>query len=282
MNGALPKDKDEEELRCLDAALALAAQAGALLMEGAGRVHASTSKSTATDLVTEFDAAAEALVVRGLLARFPDHAILGEEGGAQGAAAARVEWLVDPLDGTVNFAHGLPFFSVSLGCVIDGEVRAGVVHAPALGMTFAARRGAGATLGGRRLQVSQTAELSRALLSTGFPYDRHTARENNFAQFVRLQRRAGAVRRLGSAALDLSFVAAGWLDGYWEMKLKPWDIAAGLLLVREAGGQLSDWAGAPQPTRALLQRGEVLASNGHIHGAVAQVLRETEHGVYEA
>ena len=126
------------------------------------------------------------------------------------------------------------------------------------------------------------AELSRALLSTGFPYDRHTARENNFAQFVRLQRRAGAVRRLGSAALDLSFVAAGWLDGYWEMKLKPWDIAAGLLLVREAGGQLSDWAGAPQPTRALLQRGEVLATNGHIHGAVAQVLRDTEHGVYEA
>lgn len=267
-----------DTLHLLDAALALSREAGVLLREGAGRVHAAASKGTATDLVTDYDTAAEALIIKGLRARFPDHAILAEEGGAVAGGAGAARWLVDPLDGTVNFAHGLPFFCVSMACQVDGEVQVGVIHAPVLGMTFAARRGAGATRDGAPLRVSETAEFSRALLATGFPYDRQTSRENNFAQFVRMQRRAGAVRRLGSAALDLAFVAAGWNDGYWEMKLKPWDIAAGLLICEEAGGTLSDWSGGP----VRLERGEVLATNGRIHPAALQVLRETEHGVYEA
>lgn len=255
-------------LAYLDAALSLGGAAGALLLSGAGRSHAADSKSSAADLVTRYDRAAEELIVEGLKARFPDHRILAEEGGERAGDPAAPLWIVDPLDGTTNFAHGLPYFAVSIACQVDGVVEVGAIVAPALGWTFAARRGAGAHQNGEVLHVSRTAALSGALLATGFPYDRRTSKENNFAQFERFQRAAQGVRRFGSAALDLCLCASGHLDGYWEMKLKPWDIAAGSLLVQEAGGRVTCYSGAP----CDLSRGEILASNGCIHEEMIQVL----------
>jgi myo-inositol-1(or 4)-monophosphatase len=260
----------------LDTALAVATAAGDLLSSGANAIHSADYKGSTTDLVTDFDRRAEELIVSGLRARFPDHRILAEEGGERSPGSRRDApcWIVDPLDGTTNFAHGLPNFCVSIACAIDDKVRVGVLLAPVLGWRFVAVRGGGATLNGRPIAVSKTASIDVAMLSTGFPYDRRTAVENNLAQFVALKRRAQAIRRFGSAALDLGLVAAGRLDAYWEMKLKPWDMAAGLLICEEAGGKVTDWKGAP----AELDRGEVLASNGHLHAEILDVLLHTEHG----
>jgi myo-inositol-1(or 4)-monophosphatase len=267
----------------LTVALAAATQAGELLLEGLGRHHASTTKQSGIDLVTEYDGRSEALILRVLREAFPDDEVLAEESGllrapeaasAVGAGGERVRrrWLVDPLDGTTNFAHGLPFFAVSIACEeVRGETRelvAGVVHAPALGQCFAARRGGGATCNGEPIHVSEEADLGRSLLATGFPYDRQTSAENNFDQFIAFQRRVQGVRRVGAAALDLALTARGAFDGYWEMKLKPWDLAAGALLVREAGGMVTGWRGEP----VVVDRGAAVATNGRIHRAVLDVL----------
>lgn len=263
------------QLSCLDAALSIAQAAGRVLAEGAFRRHDAESKSATTDLVTRYDRAAEEVIVAAIRSRFPDHRILAEESGAHGSDDGAPRWIIDPLDGTTNFAHGLPLFSVSIACEWEGKVRVGVVSAPALGWTFSASLGHGAQRNGQPISVSQTPTIERALLVTGFPYDRKTAKENNFAQFVTLKRRAQGIRRLGSAALDLSLVAAGSLDGYWEMKLKPWDIAAGLLIAREAGAIHSDWQGRP----VELARGEVLCANPRLHSELLGVLSSVEHGV---
>ncbi len=251
-----------------DVAVTAAREAGALLAEGHGRRHAVEHKQAAIDLVTEYDRRSEALVVARLRAAFPGDAVLAEEGGLSGAASARRRWLVDPLDGTTNFAHGLPLFCVSIALEVDGALAVGVVEAPALGLTFAARRGGGATLNGEPIAASDTDALARALVVTGFPYDRQTSDENNFAQFIAFQRRAQGVRRLGAAALDLAFVARGAFDGYWEMKLKAWDVAAGALLVAEAGGRVTGWRGEPPS----IDRGAVVASNGRIHDEMLAVI----------
>ena len=260
----------------LDTALALASAAGALLNAGAHTRHPARSKGVSTDLVTQFDKAAEDLIVAGLRSRYPSHRILAEEGGEHGGSPdpTAPRWIIDPLDGTTNFAHGLPLFSVSIACEVDGELAVGVVAAPALGLVFAAARGQGATRNGQPIRVSTADTLDSALLVTGFPYDRHTAKENNFAQFGALKKQAQGIRRLGSAALDLAFTAAGSFDGYWEMRLNPWDVAAGILLVQEAGGKVTDWRGDP----VSLTRCEVLATNGQIHDAVSGVLKNTPHG----
>lgn len=233
-------------------------------MRGAGRVHRARSKGQPTDLVTEFDRRSEKLLVARLRRRFPEDHIVAEEGGVRPGTSNR-RWLIDPLDGTTNFAHGLPFFSVSLALEVAGVLTAGVVAAPALGWLFAARRGHGARLessrGRRRLMVSRTLRLSRALLATGFPYDLRSSLQNNFREFEEMQLRSQAVRRVGSAALDLAMVAAGWMDGYWEMKLHPWDLGAGALLVLEAGGRITSWSGGPFD----IDSGEAVASNGRIH-----------------
>lgn len=265
----LPEGPESEILQYLDAALVVAEQAGALLREGALAAHPAESKSTSNDLVTRYDRAAEELIVSGLSRRFPAHRVLAEEGGARpGGDLAAPQWIVDPLDGTTNFAHGLPLFSVSIALSIGGVIQVGVVAAPALGLTFSAGRGLGARRNGQRLRVSDARTLDRALLSTGFPYDRRTHPQNNFAEFIAVKKRAQGVRRLGSAALDLAMVAAGAFDGYWEMRLQAWDIAAGMLLVEEAGGQVSDWRGGPVD----LTRCEILATNGHIHDELAAVI----------
>jgi myo-inositol-1(or 4)-monophosphatase len=258
----------------LDTALSLGLAASEVLMEGAGQRHVADHKAANTDLVTSFDRRADEILVQGLRQRFPSHRILAEESGEHRGDPTAPCWIVDPLDGTTNFVHGLPWFSVSIACAIADEVRVGVVLVPALSWRFTAIRGRGATLNGQPLAVSQTDGLDRSLLSTGFPYDRRTSIENNLAQFVAFKRQVQGIRRTGSAALDLALVAAGRFDGYWEMKLSPWDIAAGMLLVQEAGGKVSDWRGHP----VNLFRGEVLATNGAIHGPMLDVLARTQHG----
>lgn len=269
----------ESDLTLLDTAITLATAAGEVLLKGAGVSHSADHKGASTDLVTEYDRRAEDLIVAGLRARYPHHRILAEEGGEHQQGADRLGpcWIVDPLDGTTNFAHGLPFFAVSIACAVADETRVGVVLAPVLGWRFVAVRGGGARLNGQPIAVSKTASLDRAMLSTGFPYDRRTSAENNLAQFVAFKRRAQGIRRFGSAALDLSLVAAGRFDGYWEMKLKPWDIAAGLLLCEEAGAALSDWRGGA----VNLYRGEVLATNGPLHQPMLDVLAATKHGQFQ-
>ncbi|HTJ42808.1 MAG TPA: inositol monophosphatase family protein [Kofleriaceae bacterium] len=246
--------------RLLEVALG-AARDAAKLLQGA-RPAEIRAKGTPKDLVTEWDHKSEALIRERLTSGTPDIPIVGEEGG--GAGGAR-RWLVDPIDGTVNFAHGLPLWAISIGLEDDERPMVGVVCAPALHWTFWAWRGGGAFVdeghGANAMHVSAASSIDRALLVTGFPYDRATSPHNNFAQWEHFQRKAGACRRLGAAALDLALVARGAFDGYWERKLQPWDTCAGALLVEEAGGRVTDTRGG----RFLPQAGEAVATNGAIH-----------------
>jgi len=259
--------------RELDEALALAraivGEATALLRGAGDRVGPVASKSNVRDLVTEWDTRVEDLIRGRLAAATPDIPILGEErgeseAGAVGGARAGLQWLVDPIDGTVNFAHGLPLWGVTIALEEDERPVLGVIAAPALGWEHHARRGGGAFAeGGRRLEVSRTAAIERAMLATGFPYDRATTRWN-FAEWEHFQVTAGACRRLGAASIDLAMVARGWLDGYWETRLHPWDLSAGALLVEEAGGVVTDITGGPFRSAS----GSAIATNGAIHGDV--------------
>jgi myo-inositol-1(or 4)-monophosphatase len=251
----------------LDLAVRLAREAGALQRDRYEREVAIATKSTPTDLVTEVDHACEELIVDSVRAERSADAILAEEGRHGSGDASGWRWVIDPLDGTVNFAHGYPRFCVSIGVERRGERRVGVVYDPLLDELYAAVRGQGARCNGRPLRVSGEAELGRALLATGFAYDvKQTSRNlDHFAAFVRAAR---GVRRDGSAALDLCYVASGRLDGYWELELNPWDVCAGALIVSEAGGQLSDLTGGPLPSSG----GQVVASNGRIHAAMLAAL----------
>ncbi|GAB4519356.1 MAG: inositol monophosphatase family protein [Haliangiales bacterium] len=270
----------DEAREVLAIARQIAAEAAEFLRGSAGNVGRIDSKSTPQDLVTEWDRKTEDLIRERLQQLTPDVPMLGEERGSWAADASdsdvaddgrsRDRWLIDPIDGTVNFAHGLPFFAVSIALERGGRPLAGVVAAPALGWEFHACRGGGAYLGDQRLAVSTTDALIQALLASGFPYDRATNPDNNFRHWEHFLRRAGACRRLGAASLDLCLVARGNLDGYWERHLNPWDIGAGLLLVEEAGGRVSDFRGDP----VALEVGEVLASNGAIHDAMLAELRQ--------
>jgi myo-inositol-1(or 4)-monophosphatase len=246
----------------LDVAAA-AARAAAELLRGA-RVESVRGKTNPRDLVTEWDLRSEEVIRRVLDERTPGIPVLGEEGGQTGTGQGE-RWLVDPIDGTVNFAHGLPIWSISIALEDRSGIRVGVVAAPALEWWFEATAGGGARDGtGAPLRVSATPRLDQALLTTGFPYDLATTPINNFAEWEHLQRVAGACRRLGSAALDLCMVARGWFDGYWERKLKPWDVAAGALIAREAGATVTNTRGGPFDPHV----GDVVASNGAIHEAL--------------
>lgn len=268
------KPRVQSPHEALPIAVEIARAAGTVLADGfaggpaavLGNRHGAASKQAEFDLVTEFDRRAEALLVSRLAQAFPNDAVIAEEGG--GHAGRDAIWYVDPLDGTTNFAHGLPFFAVALGRVVDGKPDVGVVHAPALDLTFTATRGGGAFCNAKQLHVSTADTLDRAMLGTGFPSDRQHSPDTNFAQFEAVKMRARAVRRYGSSALDQAMVAAGTFDGFWEMKLKAWDLAAGSLLVEEAGGTATGWLGES----LSLTRGAVVASNGRIHSELLAVL----------
>lgn len=249
-----------------DTLLLAAEKAGQILMEKY-RSGVTVSYKGAIDLVTEADLASEQAIVAILQERHPGHDILAEEGD-YGRKGADQRWIVDPLDGTTNFAHGFPWFAVSIALEVRGQVVLGAVFNPHNRELFVAERGCGATLNNRPLKVSATESLDRALLATGFAYDHKVNPANNYQNFERFQRVAQAVRRAGVASLDLACVAAGRFDGFWELKLKPWDVAAGVLLVEEAGGRVSDYSGRPMP----LDKGEILASNGRVHAAMQEVL----------
>ena len=249
----------------LDAVKDLATGAGEILRSHYGRLRRADAarKTTRRDLVSEADLESQ----RFLIDRIPAaDDILAEEGSNRDTGARR-RWVIDPLDGTVNFLHGLPFWCVSLAVVDGGELAAAVVHAPELGQTFAAAVGEGAFCNGERVSVSGTPELAEAILATGFAYRRNELPDNNFDNFTTLGLAAAGVRRMGSAALDLSYVASGRLDGFWELHLEAWDVAAGTLLVREAGGLVTDFGGADD-LDAVLRRRHVVASNGRIHAAI--------------
>jgi myo-inositol-1(or 4)-monophosphatase len=253
----------------LAVAVDVAREAGRILLEGWGTRPTVGFKSEDINLVTEYDKRSEALIVERLARAFPQDRIIAEEGTTAGAArpGARL-WYVDPLDGTTNFAHGLPLFSVSLGMCIDGRAVLGVVEAPAVGWTFAGTTtGTASTFNGKPISPSATEKLSRALLVTGFPYERNP-QQNNLAEWAAFTEAAQGTRRLGSAALDLCFVACGWLDGYWERKLHPWDLVAGAAIVEGAGGRATELDGTP----FVGETGRVLASNGRIHGEMMAVL----------
>jgi myo-inositol-1(or 4)-monophosphatase len=254
-----------ESDRYRDVAVRAAVAAGQLLRQHYGRPQEIEHKGE-IDLVTALDRRAEALIAEHVRAAFPDHAILAEE-GTTGGASGEHRWLIDPLDGTTNYAHGLPIFCVSVAYERAGRVTLGVVYDPLHEELFLAEDGRGATLNGRPLRVSTTAALKDSLLATGFPYDRalFTA---SLARFEALLYQAQAVRRLGSAALDLCYVAAGRLDGYWERPIQPWDVAAGALLVREAGGRTTNLASGPPDVYGS----EIVATNGAIHDALLAAL----------
>jgi myo-inositol-1(or 4)-monophosphatase len=219
------------------------------------------------NLVTEVDIAAEEMIVRRLRKEFPDHSILAEEKNSQ-TRGGTYTWVIDPLDGTTNYAHGFPFFSVSIGLEIAGRLEWGGVCDPVRNELFTARRGSGAFCNGEPLHVSGTESLNASLLATGFPYDIRTSELNNLDNFCAFALRSQGVRRTGSAALDLCYVAAGRLDGFWESKLNPWDCAAGFLILTEAGGCVTDYSGKS----TSIYDAEVVASNGFIHRQMLSVL----------
>ncbi len=250
----------------LDTAQEAAREAGALLRQAYGRTHRIRHKGP-IDLVTEMDERAQATVSQILRRAFPHVPVVAEEGTA--AIPERgCYWLVDPLDGTTNYAHGYPFFAVSIALVEQGRPVVGVVYNPLLDELFAAQRGRGATLNGQPIHVSTTEDLGQSLLASGFPYDAWTSPRDNGGEWCRFLKRVVSLRSDGAAALDLCHVAAGRIDGFWELVLEPWDIAAGALMVEEAGGRVSQVDGAP----FRLDRPSVLASNGRIHQAMVAVL----------
>jgi myo-inositol-1(or 4)-monophosphatase len=266
--GAPSAGGEHDPLWLRDAAIELAREAGALLLEGYGRLHVPEHKGR-IDLVTEYDRRSEALLVEGLRRRFPGHALLAEESGEH-PAESRVRWIVDPLDGTTNFAHNYPFFAVSIAAEVDGGLAAGVVFDPVRGELFAAARGSGATLNDARIHVSDVARVDDALIVTGFPYDVREHPENSLPLFQAFLTRAQGIRRDGSAALNLAYLAAGRFDGFWEGHLSPWDMAAGVLIAREAGGRVTDYDGA---TFELTAR-RILGSNARIHDEMSMILRD--------
>jgi myo-inositol-1(or 4)-monophosphatase len=255
--------------RELDAAVRVAREAGALLKENFGRVQEVEYKGR-IDLVTEMDRRSEDLIVGRLRAAFPGDGVWAEEGGRDRAGAERV-WIVDPLDGTTNYAHEYPVFAVSIALEVAGELVVGAVFNPLLDDLYAARRGGGATLNGRKRRASEIDTLERALLATGFAYDVSTEddpEKNNLGPFSRFIRRAQAVRRAGSAALAISKVGVGRTDGFWEGGLHPWDMAAAMVVVEEGGGKITNYAGG----KPRLEGRQLVATNTRVHESMLEVL----------
>jgi len=249
-----------------EVALRAAKEAGAIIRQGLEQRRTIEYKGV-KNIVTDVDRRSEEAIAALVGRELPGHSLVSEE-GTRLLGDSGYRWLVDPLDGTTNYAHGYPCFSVSIGVEKDGELIFGVVYDPTLEELFTAERGGGAFLNGKRLRVSAVSRLSEALLATGFPPDVATAEENNLDHFADFIKRAQAVRRPGSAALDLCYVAVGRFDGFWELRLSPWDVAAGSLMVTEAGGRVTDLSGEP----LRLSKPRIVASNGLIHDEMLRLL----------
>jgi len=249
-------------------ALNLAHQSGVILKHFWGNVHDIQNKNVIGDLVTEADKESERCMIGLLQQEFPDHGILAEESGKRQTSNASFLWIIDPLDGTTNYAHRYPFIAVSIALLYQGIPVVGVVYNPILNELFQATSGQGALLNGKKISVSHVRTLEQSLLVSGFAYDRRETEDNNYAEFCHLTNLTQGVRRGGSAALDLAFVADGRCDGYWERGIQPWDIAAGVLIVQEAGGKVSAYDGSPLD----LYSGRILATNGHLHKALSHEL----------
>ncbi len=222
----------------------------------------------AVNLVTDFDKRAQEVIFSHLSARFPDHDFLAEEDLCE-QRGSEFRWIIDPIDGTTNYAHNFPIFCVSIGLEWKGRVVCGVIYDPMRGEMFSAIAGEGSVLNGQRIQPSKTCDLGKSLLATGFPYDVRDSEVNNIDHFANFATRAQAIRRCGSAALDLCYVACGRFDGFWELKLSPWDVAAGVLIVEESGGRVTDFKGE----KASIYGKDLLASNGLIHEQMILVLK---------
>lgn len=255
----------------LAAALPIARAAGDLLADNLGGVRTVEMKG-AINLVTEMDRRAEDLIVSTLVKQFPQFAIVAEEGSARKSANG-FAWYIDPLDGTTNYAHGLPVFCVSMGLWQNDQPICGIVYHPMGQEIFTAVTGSGARLGDRRIRVSQTRELGNALLATGFPYDIRDSESDNLDHFARFAKTARAIRRMGAAALDLAWTAAGRFDGFWEMKLSPWDFAAATVICQEAGAVITDFDGKP----FTLANGQAVVANPVLHPQLLDIIR---HGRY--
>ena len=247
-------------------AVDLARRAGVLLKEKFNQKHEIHYKGE-INLVTEADKMSEDLIIAAISRKFPDHGILSEE-SPMITGAGKLRWIIDPLDGTTNYAHGYPVFCISIALENEGTIVLGVIYDPMREEMFAAVRGEGAYLNDKKLAVSRTDNISRSLLATGFPYDIRESKENNLDYFNSMAINVQAIRRAGAAALDLAYLAAGRFDGFWELKLKPWDTAAGCLMVEEAGGLVSNVFGE----KWSIFSPHVLASNGLIHGQMIEVL----------
>ncbi len=259
--------------RFREVALDAALRAGAFLRSHFGTRPPVSYKGSPTNLVTEMDRGAEAIILEAIRSSFPDHRILAEESGALPGArlgAGPYRWIVDPLDGTTNYAHGFPIYGVSIALEVDSTLTLGVVYDPSREECFVAERGRGATLNGTAVRVSATPVLAESLLGTSYPNDIRGAPRDNLAEHAALMRRCRSVRSIGSAVLGLAAVAAGRLDGYWEQRLGAWDVAAGGLLIREAGGTVTAVAGGPLDLGAP----SIAATNGAIQPELIAALRE--------
>ncbi len=253
----------------LDIATEAALAAGVVLQDYLGKLEdAITEKGRPGDLVTAADKASEQVILEVLRRHFPQHSILAEESGKLGNQDNDFLWAIDPLDGTTNYAHQYPCFAVSIGLLIQGVPKVGVIYDPFHNELFRAAAGLGATRNRRPIQVSQTPELGKSLLVSGFAYDRRETTDNNYAEFCHLTHITQGVRRGGAAALDLAYVACGRVDGYWERGIAPWDVAAGIILVQEAGGKVTAYDGTP----IKIESGRILATNGHLHDSLSQEL----------
>ncbi len=256
----------------LEFAIRLAKDAGRLLRDRLG-TRIDVSHKGDINLVTDVDLASERLIRETIATHYPRHQVMAEEGGLD-ERGSQYRWIVDPLDGTTNYAHGYPVFCVSIALEYKGEIILGVVYDPMREELFAAERGAGAALNNRSIRVSATTELIKSMLSTGFPYDIKTSRLTNLDHWANFAMNAQALRRDGAAALDLCYVASGRYDGFWELNLSAWDVAAGALIVEEAGGRVSNFSGG----KFDHYKPEVVASNGLIHDRMLEVLAMSQSG----
>ena len=252
-------------------AIQAARQGGAILLDYAKKGFQIHQKDQAINLVTEADLRSEEAIIQTIHQAFPTHQILSEEQGLQDIPTNPVKWIIDPLDGTTNFAHGFPLYNVSIGVEYEAACVLGVVYDPTRDELFLAQQGKGATLNGTPIHVSATPKLNEALLVTGFAYDVHTAKDNNLKEFCAFTIHARGMRRTGTAAIDLCYIACGRFDGFWELQLNPWDTAAGKIMVEEAGGKMTNYQGAPYSIYGTT----LIATNGRIHQEMIEVLRET-------